>query len=270
MNFRIVDEHGRQLGTGPQPRGAEGGARRAGAFGLPGAGGVEGRRPRRQHRLDALRRKSRGEAAGQAAAAPAPAAKNAPEAVHRLDLRRAARTEIWSCGRPVAGRLPGADRRPTHVEIEVFDEPEAPAKHRGGLRRSSALQIRDALEVSEKNIPICRRWRWPTCRWARPRNCAEIVELALDRAFLRRPAAHRRRLVRPTRRGGPRPPDADRQRDRAAAGTVPRVVGRAAQASGHQTAATPPRTYGATCSRPSPNASSCRRRGRRWPTCRAT
>ena len=38
MNFRVVDEHGRQLGMGAQPGGAEGGARRAGAHGVPGAG----------------------------------------------------------------------------------------------------------------------------------------------------------------------------------------------------------------------------------------
>ncbi|MCK7500907.1 MAG: DUF3418 domain-containing protein [Comamonadaceae bacterium] len=42
----------------------------------------------------------------------------------------------------------------THVEIEVFDEPEvAAAKHRAGLRRLVALQIREPLKYLEKNIP---------------------------------------------------------------------------------------------------------------------
>jgi hypothetical protein len=40
------------------------------------------------------------------------------------------------------------------VSIEVFDEPEvAAAKHRAGLRRLFALQIKDALKYLEKNIP---------------------------------------------------------------------------------------------------------------------
>jgi ATP-dependent helicase HrpA len=42
MNFRIVDEHGRQLGMGPQPGGAEGRAGRAGEVGVSGIGGAEG------------------------------------------------------------------------------------------------------------------------------------------------------------------------------------------------------------------------------------
>ncbi|WP_010110797.1 DUF3418 domain-containing protein, partial [Verminephrobacter aporrectodeae] len=40
------------------------------------------------------------------------------------------------------------------VRIEVFDEPQAAAaKHRAGLRRLFALQIRDALRQLEKNLP---------------------------------------------------------------------------------------------------------------------
>src|SRR5690606_22000437 len=42
----------------------------------------------------------------------------------------------------------------TDIGIEVFDEPEvAAAKHRIGLRRLFALQIKDALKYLEKNIP---------------------------------------------------------------------------------------------------------------------
>ncbi len=40
------------------------------------------------------------------------------------------------------------------VRIEVFDEPDvAAAKHRAGLRRLFALQLKDALKYLEKNIP---------------------------------------------------------------------------------------------------------------------
>ena len=40
------------------------------------------------------------------------------------------------------------------VRIEVFDEPElAQLRHRAGLRRLFALQIKDALKYLEKNLP---------------------------------------------------------------------------------------------------------------------
>jgi ATP-dependent helicase HrpA len=46
-------------------------------------------------------------------------------------------------GRPGADRLPALLDKGGHVEIEVFDEPEAAAeKHRVGLRRLFALQLR--------------------------------------------------------------------------------------------------------------------------------
>ena len=42
----------------------------------------------------------------------------------------------------------------THVEIEVFDEPEvAAARHRAGLRRLFALQLRDTLKALDRQLP---------------------------------------------------------------------------------------------------------------------
>lgn len=68
------------------------------------------------------------------------------------------------------------------VTVEVFDEPEAAAaRHRAGLRRLFALQIKDALKYLEKISLTCKKWRPPSCSWARPqtaraaahwRNCA--------------------------------------------------------------------------------------------------
>ena len=69
------------------------------------------------------------------------------------------------------------------VTIEVFDEPEvAAAKHRAGLRRLFALQIKDALKYLEKNMPDLQkmavdlhagRHAPPTTRAAaRWKNCA--------------------------------------------------------------------------------------------------
>jgi ATP-dependent helicase HrpA len=74
----------------------------------------------------------------------------------------------------------------THVEIEVFDEPELAAqKHRAGLRRLVSFQIKDALKYLEKNLPELQKM----AVLYMPLGTAEelrgqIIDLALDRAFL--------------------------------------------------------------------------------------
>jgi ATP-dependent helicase HrpA len=82
------------------------------------------------------------------------------------------------------------------VTIEVFDEPEAAAaKHRAGLRRLFALQIKDALKYLEKNIPDLQKMAVFYLQVGRGEGAAQpggtleelrtqIIALALDRAFL--------------------------------------------------------------------------------------
>jgi ATP-dependent helicase HrpA len=91
--------------------------------------------------------------------------------------------ELRKGGQSLVGFPALIDQR-DHVEIEVFDEPEvAAAKHRGGLRRLVALQIRDALKYLEKNIPELQKMAVGSADELRE----QIVELALDRAFLADP-----------------------------------------------------------------------------------
>ena len=75
------------------------------------------------------------------------------------------------------------------VTIEVFDEPEvAAAKHRAGLRRLFALQLKDALKYLEKNIPDLQKMAvafMPLGTQEELRD--QVVEVALDRAFLMEP-----------------------------------------------------------------------------------
>lgn len=85
--------------------------------------------------------------------------------------------------------------------IEVFDEPDmAASKHRAGLRRLVALQIRDALKYLEKNIPDLQKMAALFIGIGTAEELREqIVELAIDRAFLTDPlptdaASFRRRL----------------------------------------------------------------------------
>ena len=81
------------------------------------------------------------------------------------------------------------------VTIEVFDEPEtAAAKHRAGLRRLFALQIKDALKYLEKNIPDLQKMAVAYMQVGKAENGSgggtleelreQIIAVALDRAFL--------------------------------------------------------------------------------------
>ena len=87
------------------------------------------------------------------------------------------------------------------VAIEVFDEPEvAAARHRVGLRRLFALQIKDALKYLEKNIPDLQKMAVAYMPLGTQEELrAQIIDVALDRAFLLDPlptdeAAFKRRV----------------------------------------------------------------------------
>jgi ATP-dependent helicase HrpA len=87
------------------------------------------------------------------------------------------------------------------VLIEVFDEPDvAAARHRVGLRRLFALQLRDALKYLEKNIPDLQKMGAAYMPLGTVEELrAQIIDVALDRAFLLEPlpadaAAFKRRL----------------------------------------------------------------------------
>jgi ATP-dependent helicase HrpA len=185
MNLRIVDEHGRQLGTGRN---------------LAALKAELGGQARSAFQALAALKLAAGPAAppaspavGQARAAasdPAPAVLSRPaetytawtfgELPELLELRKG--------GQSLIGFPALIDHR-DHVEIEVFDEPGmAAAKHRGGLRRLVALQIRDALKYLEKNIPELQKMAVTYMPLGSAEDLRDqIVELALDRAFLGEP-----------------------------------------------------------------------------------
>ena len=204
MNFRVVDEHGRQLGTGRNLAAlkAEWGGEARSAFQAlaklkvpsttpPAAGTGEG-----VSSPAAMRKADRpGTDTATAAPAAAPAAYtdwSFGELPELMEVRRGAQSMVG---------FPALIDRGAHVEIEVFDEPEvAASKHRAGLRRLIALQLRDALKYLEKNVPDLPG----LAVLFMPLGTAEelrsqVIDLALDRAFLAEPlptdaAAFRRRL----------------------------------------------------------------------------
>lgn len=190
MNFRIVDEHGRQLGMGRNLGAlkAELGAQARGAFqalaGMktvapsPADGGQGGGSAQVQNPHPNLPPKGEG-------------ARTSP-----ADQRYTAWTfgelpelmEIRNKGTSLVG-FPALIDQGDAVTIEVFDEPAvAAAKHRVGLRRLVALQIRDALKYLEKNIPDLQKMAVAYMPLGTQEELREqIIEVALERAFLQSP-----------------------------------------------------------------------------------
>jgi ATP-dependent helicase HrpA len=75
------------------------------------------------------------------------------------------------------------------VAIEVFDEPDvAAAKHRIGMRRLIALQLKDALKYLEKNIPELQKMAVAYMPLGTQEELREqIIDVALERAFMQDP-----------------------------------------------------------------------------------
>ncbi len=189
MNFRVVDEHGRQLGTGRNLGAlkAELGAQARGAFQALAAmkGAVTAASPEKATnqavaRVDAAGATIKSVASAAQATDQRYTAWRFGELPELMEIRKGGQTLI---GFPAL--IDGVDA----VSIEVFDEPEvAAAKHRAGLRRLFALQIKDALKYLEKNIPELQKMAvafMPLGTQEELRD--QIIDLALERAFLLEP-----------------------------------------------------------------------------------
>ncbi len=92
----------------------------------------------------------------------------------------------WRRGDQVLVGFPALVDHGSHVEIEVFDEPDvAAAKHRTGLRRLIALQLKEPLKYLEKNIPDLQRMATAYMALGTLEELrAQIIDVALERAFL--------------------------------------------------------------------------------------
>lgn len=186
MNFRVVDEHGRQLGMGRNLAAlkAELGAQARGAFQALAAlklGAAPATAPVASPRAVPPE-------PGQTPVAPAPAVAASTrytdwtfgELPELMELQRGSQSLVG---------FPALIDKGSHVEIEVFDEPEvAAARHRAGLRRLVALQIREPLKYLEKNIPDLQKMAVVYMSLGTADELREqIIEVALDRAFLHEP-----------------------------------------------------------------------------------
>jgi ATP-dependent helicase HrpA len=96
--------------------------------------------------------------------------------------------EVRKAGQSLVG-FPALIDKGSHVEIEVFDEPEVAAvRHRAGLRRLVALQLKEPIRYLEKNIPDLQRMAAQYMALGTLEELRDqIVAMALDRAFLGEP-----------------------------------------------------------------------------------
>ena len=189
MNVRVVDEHGRQLGMGRNLGAlkAELGAKARGAF----------------QALAGLRIEPSPFGGGQGGGAAASPDEKRPSldvppkgGGVQADQKFTAWTfgelpelmEIRKGGTSLIG-FPALVDHKDAVAIEVFDEPEVAAvRHRAGLRRLFALQIKDALKYLEKNIPDLQKMAVAFMPLGTLEELREqVIEVALDRAFMLEP-----------------------------------------------------------------------------------
>ena len=206
MNLRVVDEHGRQLGHGRNLGAlkAELGAQARGAFQalagikLAQVGGASAPMPNLASNValapvELAQLAIKTGAKKTASAAPKPGiteqrhtAWTFGELPELLEIRKGGQTLIG---------FPALIDQGDAVTIEVFDEPEVAAtKHRAGLRRLFALQIKDALKYLEKNIPDLQKMAVAYMQVGKAENGTgggtveelrdQIIAVALERAFL--------------------------------------------------------------------------------------
>jgi ATP-dependent helicase HrpA len=189
MNFRVVDEHGRQLGAGRNLAAlkAELGVQARSAFQalaalkMPAANNAS---PPPSLVGAKLRGEPDARVQDMDTVPAAPAARYTDwtfgELPELMEVRKAGQTLVG---------FPALIDKQTGVEIEVFDEPDvAAAKHRAGLRRLIALQLKEPLKYLEKNIPDLPRMATQYIALGSAEDLREqIVAVALDRAFLADP-----------------------------------------------------------------------------------
>jgi ATP-dependent helicase HrpA len=202
MNFKVVDEHGRQLDMGRNlaTLQAELGGQARQSFQR-----MAESTPAAVANGQASAQAAFGKPAPAAAASTAAAAKGqgaAPVTTGVSQQPASATTNItsWTFGELPElleinqGKLtligfPALVDKGTYCDLEVFDDPNVAARtHRIGLRRLFALQLKDQLKFAEKNIPGLQQMGMQFMSVGSPEELREqIVNKAIDIACLQDP-----------------------------------------------------------------------------------
>ncbi|BAX58129.1 ATP-dependent RNA helicase HrpA [Burkholderia stabilis] len=205
MNFKVIDEHGRQLAMGRnlaqlrQELGAQAqqqfqkiaAASTISTGGEADAGPAAGTAPAPAATAGAA---GRGAKAGKGAApqTAAPAETGATALYENLTTWNFGKLpellEIRRRGQTLYG-YPALVDRGTHCDVEVFDSPEEAARiHRAGLRRLFALQLKEPIKFLEKNLPGLREMAMQYMSLGTQDELRDqLIDTALDRACLQDP-----------------------------------------------------------------------------------
>jgi ATP-dependent helicase HrpA len=200
MNFKVVDEHGRQLGQGRNL-----GALKA-EWGKQARGAFQALASLKLGKLESAPAETAAPLASPNCTPSKSATTTANKttsntkssaAINPVGQRYTAWTfgelpellEIQKGGQTLVG-FPALIDAVDAVTMEVFDEPELAAeKHRAGLRRLFALQLKEPLKYLEKNVPDLQKMAvaYMQIGGTIEELREQIIGLALERAFLLTP-----------------------------------------------------------------------------------
>ncbi|MDN7474018.1 ATP-dependent RNA helicase HrpA [Burkholderia multivorans] len=202
MNFKVIDEHGRQLAMGRnlaqlrQELGAQAqqqfqkiAAASTIAVGVDADGGAAPAAAGAPAGKDGRGAKGGKAAAPQTLAAPEPGATALYENLTTWNFGKLPELlEIRRRGQTLYG-YPALVDRGTHCDVEVFDSPEEAARiHRAGLRRLFALQLKEPIKYLEKNLPGLREMAMQYMSLGTQDELRDqLIDTALDRACLQDP-----------------------------------------------------------------------------------
>jgi ATP-dependent helicase HrpA len=201
MNFKVIDEHGRQLDMGRNlaTLQAEFGGQARQSFqklaevsGVSGTG-TPGAKVAGAQVASRLQAQSATVSAGKGAAPAAPTSANATVSQH-MGLTAWTFGELPELLEIVQGKLtligfPALVDKGTHCDLEVFDDPTVAARtHKVGLRRLFALQMKEQIKYVEKSIPGLQQMGMQFMALGSQEELREqIINKALDIACLQDP-----------------------------------------------------------------------------------
>ncbi len=180
MNFRVMDEHGRQLGQGRNLAAlkAEWGAKARGAF--QALASLKLDEPRSllkivsQISLQRSLVKRRAAPKNEKSAAKAAPCPEGRAALHQPGALASCRADGNQQGQHHADWLSGVDR-PRHARSasRCLTSPKwLPPGTAWACAACLRCRSRTRSSTWKRTFPTCRRWPWPICRWARRKSCA--------------------------------------------------------------------------------------------------
>ena len=184
MNFKVIDEHGRQLDMGRNLAALQaefGGQARQRFQQLAEQTAVA------QRDAPAASDQTTASVPAAAVSVPVPVSQQEPitgwsfgELPELLEIRQGKQTLIG---------FPALVDRGAHCELQVFDDPaEAARVHRLGLRRLFALQLKEQMKFLEKNVPGLQQMGMQFIALGSQEELRQqIIEAGLERACLQVP-----------------------------------------------------------------------------------